>query len=99
MGYMGFGMRKEAYTHAPRKHMAYLRPLLGKAWRKGKAAPRNVGSIYKEPLKHLSAPGPRADESLLKRALIVLFGLVVGAAVTYAVVRLIVFMLDTRYTF
>ena len=36
MGYMGFGMRKEAYSRAPRRYMAYLKPWLKASQRPAK---------------------------------------------------------------
>lgn len=93
MGYMGFGMRKESYTRAPRKHMAYLSPFLRGVTHRRRPNPK--GLLEKE-----TAPKGKNQRSLppvLINLIAYSVALIIGVAVVYATVRWMSEILDPKH--
>ncbi len=96
MGYMGFGMRKEAYSRAPRRHMAYLTPWL-KAKRRANA---QVGDSKGKPRSHHGSHAPSNQQDrhgFAKTVTSGIIGLGVACLAAYGLMKFMIWMLDPKH--
>jgi hypothetical protein len=97
MGYMGFGMRKEAYTRDPRGHMTYLKPFL----KGGRRRPAPVDSSASEPVSVNQQCGQAGSNRLAqakgRRLVGLVIALLAAAAATYLIVELVLFVLNPKH--
>jgi len=99
MGYMGFGMKKEAYSRAPRRHMAYLDPWLRYVKRTGipekaknKEQPRRsgIGSSHRY--------SPYFRDTPKQKAIALLVAVLCAILITYASILLVAYLLGRANT-
>lgn len=88
MGYMGFGMRKEAYRRVPREHMSYLKP-----WLTGKRKPvrDQEGNTEREGVEHLRAEEKSTSQPRAitwRKILAGMLALSLAAGLVWVIVRL-----------
>lgn len=99
MGYMGFGMKKEAYSRAPRKHMAYLDPWLRYVKRTG--VPENAK--IKEPKQRTGIGSshrysPYFRDIPKQKAIALLVAVLCAILITYASILLVAYLLGRANT-
>lgn len=92
MGYMGFGMRKEAYSRPTRRHMAYLKPFLSKEKSKDEASTKRYG-----PWKRRFQEQPRAlRPPRIAQIAAVMIALAAACAPVAVLVKFLIHMLDSQ---
>ncbi|MBK8227392.1 MAG: hypothetical protein IPK70_09495 [Flavobacteriales bacterium] len=92
MGYMGFGMKKEAYSRPPRRHMAYLKPYLSKEKSKDEASTRRTG-----PWKRRFQEQPRALlPPRIAQVIAVTVALAVAGTLVALLVKFLIHILDPK---
>lgn len=92
MGYMGFGMRKEAYSRPPRRHMAYLKPFLSKEKSKDEASTKRYG-----PWKRRFQEQPRALlPPRIAQVIAVTVALAVAGTLVALLVKFLIHILDPK---